>query len=129
MEGGLSARPVRPSPLWTVGIGAAGRRSTSCLHSADSRPPAGGLHNPIWTTQRHATLRTSQPSASSDSAVAIPIYRVIPTLPGQGGRELPPLALGSASLRLTETNCRMRKGGCHDMPSRDHPPLQDPRAG
>jgi len=66
-------------------------------------------HDPVWTTKRHAALSTGLPSASSDPSVYAPIYRVIPTLPGQGRRELPPLASSSASRRRTEINFRMPK--------------------
>jgi RNA polymerase sigma-70 factor, ECF subfamily len=61
--------------------------------------------------QRHAALGTGQRPDSSSRAFCVPIYRVIPILPGQGRREPLPLAPGSALHRRTKTHCRMCEGG------------------
>jgi hypothetical protein len=119
--GGANAEvsKIRPTPIPGPAVTPGGPQRNPQTHLAtpSGRPRATQLLLPV------SRLPAAPPAAS------MLIYRVIPILPGQGGREPPSLATRNALRRQTKTNCRMREGEWHDMPSRDHPPLRDARAG
>jgi hypothetical protein len=93
----------KPTPTATVRPEPAGCRSAWCLHCPDPRPPPGDRVTPLVVPL--ATCQHKHPASG-------PIYRVIRTLTGQCGGELPPLAPSSMLRRRTATNCRMPNEDC-----------------